>query len=196
MFVGWNVEQGKRFVFFRQIKKVNQLNAVCRGCTESVRFGFSFALRNGHVLLLFLRAEKSKESFLGWLQAAIYYMQGELGWLKDIFLSHVLVSCSCSVFRRGVKSTKRFAFFSKSKKQINWTQCAVDVVARIGLACSPLRGKKVIRRFVLRFDALVRPVRAWCKLYRCRFGSVCGSCGSMVGSGSCGSVRILRFINL
>ena len=32
IFVGWNVEQGKRFAFFRQIKKTNQLNAVCRGC--------------------------------------------------------------------------------------------------------------------------------------------------------------------
>ena len=97
----------KEIRFFQQIKKTNQLNAVCRGCIESVRFGFSFALLNGHVFLLFLRAEKSKNTFLGWLQAAIYYMQGELGWfeLKDILLSHVLVPCSCSVARRGAKST-------------------------------------------------------------------------------------------
>ena len=105
MFVGWNVEQGRRFAFFSKSKKANQLNAVCRGCMESVRFGFSFALRNGHVFLLFLRAEKSKKTFRGWLQAATYYMQGELGWLEDILLSHVLIPCSCSVSRRGAKST-------------------------------------------------------------------------------------------
>ena len=53
MFVGWNVEQGKRFAFFRQIKKANQLNAVCRGCIALVRFGLSFALCNGHVFFAF-----------------------------------------------------------------------------------------------------------------------------------------------
>ena len=80
----------------------------------------------------------------------------------------------------NVEQGKGFAFFSKSKKQISWTQCAVDAVARIGLACSPLRGKKLIHR------------ASW-KWFRFRFGSVCGSCGSMAVSGSCGSVRGSRF---
>ena len=71
------------------------------------RFGLVFHLHYvmGMYFCFFLRVEKIKKTFLGWLEAAIYYMEGELGWSKDILLSHVLVPCSCSVSRRGAKST-------------------------------------------------------------------------------------------
>ena len=180
------------------------------------RFGsvFQFALCNGHVFLLFPRREKSKKTFLGWRQAAIYYMQGELGWLKDILLSQVLVPCSCSVSRRergqeyfckvrffyqmptmfvgwNVEQGKRFVFFQQTEEQISWPQCAVDAVARIGLACSPLSPWEEKRWFTglcCGSHTPVRPVRASCNSKLLGSGSVCASCVFIAVSGSCGSV--------
>ena len=159
MFVGWNVEQGKRFAFFSKSKE--QISWTQCAVDALNRFGSVFDLHYvmGMYFCFFYGLKKAEALFWGGFKLPYTICkENGVGW--RVFSCRMSLypalsqggqeyCCKVSFFDQmptmfvgcNVGQGKRFAFFSRSKKQISWTQCAVDAVARIGLAWSPLRKK-------------------------------------------------------